>query len=335
MSEASKTATDAGSGQMTVAEAEEQLARLCRPLAASGGVRACVAELVAAAVMTSVGVGLRLFAEPGAAPRLVAVACALVVAARVALPVLLLRNGRAGKAGAEPGWVAAARVHRGSLPGRVPAATLTAVDRYLPVLSRHYGSTHAHLYVGPCAGEGEHTPVCSSVGLFAPPRGGRHLLVITGEHVAAEPALAAACLAHEAGHVSRWTSRAFVVLHGMRRAGWGWSVVGAVGAGFGWLGLLVAAAVFQVSSLLLVWAVEVVCDRAAMRVVGRTAYREALLRLVEMTKSFKRERPRWRRTLRVWLLWLAGPSHPPLRLRRALILRPAHDRPSAGHWSIR
>src|SRR5450755_3055265 len=225
-------------------EAGRELAALTAPLAASSSALADVAQLAAAALMTADGAGLRLAASPAAAARVIAAICAIVLAARLAAgPVARLR--RAGRG--EPGWTAAAGVLERSLPGRVPAETLATARRYLRAMAAARGQSRAWLYVPPCAGPGRHTRLCRSAGAWQP--GGR-MMVIVGEHAAAVPAAAAVSLAHELGHVTGWTYRAFVVLHGARKAGgWGWAAAGLIGAWWGWAGVLAAAAVFQVASL--------------------------------------------------------------------------------------
>lgn len=83
-------------------------------------------------------------------------------------------------------------------------------------------------------------------------------------------------------------------------------------------GVLAAAAVFQVSSLLAVWIVEAACDRRAARAEGRAASLDAFA-YIAAAQAADRAASRWRRAGGLVLRWAAGPSHPPLPLRRALV----------------
>jgi hypothetical protein len=294
-------------------QASKVLAALTAPLAASNRTLADLVQLAAAAAMTADGAGLRLAAGPGTAGQMIAAGCAVVLAARLAAgPVArLLRAGRG-----EPGWTAAAAVHERSLPGRVPAATLAAAGRYLSAIAAARGQSRAWLYVHPCAGEDSHTRLCRSAGVWQP--GGR-LMAIVGEHAAADPAAARVSLGHELGHVTGWTYRAFVVLHGARKAGgWGWAAAGLIGAGWGWAGVLAAAAVFQAASLLAVWTVEAACDRRADRAEGRAASLDGFA-YIAAAQAADRPASRWGRAAGLVLRWAAGPSHPPVWLRTAVI----------------
>jgi hypothetical protein len=125
---------DAAAGDLE--EAERVLAAATAPLVASRSMSVPIMQLAAAVVMTAAGAGVALVASSSALAQVAAGVCAPVVAARVVgLPMARWRRHRAG----EPEWVAAAAVHERSWPGRVPAATLAAVARYLPVLAAARG----------------------------------------------------------------------------------------------------------------------------------------------------------------------------------------------------
>ncbi len=158
---------------------------------------------------------------------------------------------------------------------------------------------------------------------------GGQVLVILGEHVAAQPQAAAAALAHEAGHYEILWLRA--VHHSRNTAGWGWAAAGLAGALIGgWPAAAIAVALFWAGSLLALWTGEIGCDLRSVRTEG---YRAALAGFAYMASLpsggvraqvgvASAARP-WRRRAQAvavnGLAWAAGPAHPPLRLRRALV----------------
>jgi hypothetical protein len=308
---ASAGGTGPDNGQPDPGEAERILAALVAPLGAVSTLRAGVITLAAAAAMTAAGAGLRLAAGPGPAARVTAAGCAVLICAALAAPLIARLRQRTAR-GREPGWVAAARVHERSLPARLPATALAAITRYQPALAAARRQPAAHVYLVPCPGNGSHGPLCHLVGAWVP--GGR-LMVILGEHAAADPAAPAVSLAHELGHVTGWSYRALATLHAARRpGGWGWAA-----AARGWPGTLTAAAIFQAASLAALWAIETRCDLAAARAEGRAATLAAFAYITAAQATARAAAPRWRYALALALASAAGPSHPPLRLRAAII----------------
>jgi hypothetical protein len=292
--------------------AEEELAALTAPLDGTRSVRFPLIQLANALVMTAAGAGARLAFDPGITGRAVAAGCAVLIAARLAAPPLARRRLRA----AAPAWADAAAVHELFLAARVPAATLAAANRYLPAITAGSGKK-AWLYVPRCAGTGQHSWRCEAAGVLQP---GGGLLVVLGEHSAADPAVAAASLAHELGHQAGWTRPVLNVVHSARlTAGWGWAAAGLDGARFGWPGVLVFAAGFQAVSLLAEWTAEAACDRRAACAEGRATVLRAFAYIAARQAACRAAVPWWHRTGPTVVRWAAGPSHPPLALRRAIV----------------
>jgi hypothetical protein len=227
------------------------------------------------------------------------------------LPVL---SRRALRASGVSGWTAAAAVYEQSLPARVPAATMDAIRRWLPRLSRP-GRPRAWAYLALCPGGGRHSVLCRGVMVWEP---GGTLMLVVGEHVVLDPLAVRAALAHEAGHCAGPARRAFLILHGARAgAGWGWAAAGLLGAAWGWRGVIAAAVAFQAGSLLAAWTIETTCDLRAVRAEGRavTLHGYAFMTAF-MTAS--RTRAPVRYALATAASWLAGPPHPPVRFRAAI-----------------
>jgi Zn-dependent protease with chaperone function len=207
-------------------------------------------------------------------------------------------------------------VHAAGLPGRVPIGTLTAARRHLPAVAAARHRDRAWLYVAPCPGPGKPCTVYCGTAAALPL--GRQILVILGEHPAARPDVAASALAHEAGHHAyRWL---WQVHYARTTLGWGWAAAGLAGAAAGgWTGAAIAGAVFWLVSLAALWAGETLCDLRGVRTEGYPAvlagfgYMAGLL-----ADRAARSRPA-RRAVTAVLDWAAGPAHPPLRLRRALV----------------
>ena len=306
---------DGGREEMGEGEAARVMEVLTRPAADLGGPAGAFLQLAVAASMTVAGAEVLLIAVPCVRTQAAGWGCLAVIAAWALVPAA----GRVAAArGPEPGWVRAAAVLERAHPGVLPAATLAAARRWIPAMAAARGQPRAWLYVAPCAGRC--TRLCRAAAVV--PASGR-LLVILGAHTAADPRAAAVSLAHEAGHVTGWTRRALAVISGARAGGLGWAAAGAAGFAAGrWPGAAAAAVIFQVSSMLVGWAVEIACDRRAVRAEGRAAARRAW-DYMHAARAAGRPRGRARRVLLAALDWAAGPSHPPLALRRAAARHPA------------
>lgn len=289
------------------------MADLTRPLARYAGSNLSdVVQIAGAAVMTAAGAGLRLAGSPGVVAMAVSVGCAVLVTVRVVVPLAVRQMPGYRR---EPPWAPAARALEQSMPDRVPAATLAVVRKYGPLITAARRRAEVFVYVAPCAGPDEHTILCRAAAIWRP--GGR-LMVILGEHAADDPAVTAASLGHEFGHVSGGTYWAFALVHGARQAGgWGWAAAGFIGSAWGWPGVLTAAAIFWAVSMLAAWTVEVACDRRAARAEGQSVAR-AGFRYMAAAMAADRTSSAVRHAAAVALSWAAGPSHPPLRLRRRL-----------------
>ena len=296
----------ASAGDMDERAAEVMLARLADArLMAATRPAGRAAALMAAAVLTAAGAWLRTLMVPDWL--VVASACAVVAGVACAGPGLARRGGRR-----EPRWVQAAQVHQASLAGRVPAGTLEAVDRSVAGLAGRWRSVH--LYVSRCTETGPHFAVCQTAAVY--PAGGR-LLVIVGEHLATGPSqLAAAVLGHEAGHPAGWRLRVSYLGVAAGLAGWvitGWARP--------WPVLLPAAIGLQAARTAAAWVVEASCDRRGARTAGTQAMLDALVGLGRVRAEARAARPAWQRAAVSVLTWAAGPPHPPMPLRRAVIRR--------------
>jgi hypothetical protein len=241
----------------------------------------------------------------------------------------LRRPGRAAE------LAEAAAVHSAGLPGRVPAGTLAAARRHLPAAAKAMHRDRAWLYVAPCPGPDRPCSVFCGTAAALPL--GRQVLVVLGEHPAARPEVAASALAHETGHHTvRWL---WQVHYARTTLGWGWAIAGLAGATAGGpAGAVIAAALFWLVSLLLLWAGETGCDLRAVRTEGYPAVLAGFRYMAVMLAS-RPARPGTpppapsrsrtaRKTVLAVLDWTNGPAHPPLRLRRALVralARPGTD----------
>jgi hypothetical protein len=143
-------------------------------------------------------------------------------------------------------------------------------------------------------------------------------MLVVGEHAAADPLAVRAGLAHEAGHRASPARRAFTVVHGARTGtGWGWAAAGLAGAAWGWPGVIAAALAFQVVSLLAAWTIEITCDLRAVRAEGRAVTLHGYTFMTAFMTAARTAAP-IRYALTTAVTWLAGPSHPPVRLRAAI-----------------
>lgn len=266
-----------------------------------------------------------LAARSGLTGHLIAAFCAADITGRQVVCLVRARRYRR-----KSGWTAAAAVHAASLPGRVPAPTLAAASRYLPVIASARRHGRAWLYVAPCPGPAlPCTMFCEVAG--SAPLGG-HVLVLLGQHVAELPDVAAAALAHETAHYAGPARRVLVTARHVRETGsWGYAAAGLAGQALaGWPGAAAAGVVFHVLSILALWMAETWCDLAAARAEGWPA---SLAGFAYMETRFRAAAPAGRagRVAAAVLDWAAGPLHPPVRLRRTLTRTLTGPDTSQGH----
>jgi hypothetical protein len=305
-------------GQVTAAK--QELAALTAPLAA--GYRPAPGRyLLHLAWLTACGAGLRLLADPGMARALGGASAAglyfLVIAGQLSPWAARYRARLAARAAPPPPWTAAAAIHCQSLPGRADPATLAAAARYLPAMAARY--PEAYFYIASCTGTC--TRLCRSAVTCVPD--GR-LLVILGEHLAADPVTAAGTLAHELRHLHGWPLRAADAAAGAA-SGWGWAAAGAAWAATGlpWPWLPAFPAALHLAATAAGWAVECGCDHAAARAEGRPA----LLHAIDFLAA---QNPAAPRRARRALALAAGSPHPPYALRRAVIRAAGPRRRTTG-----
>lgn len=270
---------------------------------ASGTSMAGSARLLAQAVVTTLaGMGLRLhLAHPLVAAAVVAAVLAVIGASGPAA----LRM-QASQEPQEPEWVQDLTAYRAWLPHRVPAIpaqTLAAADRYLAAMSgRRWRSAHLFIARSPAGKR-------ISSGLTSP-RGNR-VEVILADHVALGAAqVAEAVLAHEARHLTGWRPAIFSLATTMRARGLfivGWAVP--------WPAVIPAAILLHVACTLAIWVVEVSCDLGAAGQAGRAA----MMDYFGFARSRNHVRPGLKRIAAQVLHWAAGPGHPPIAVRRAII----------------
>lgn len=302
-----RTAAEPGAGHDAGEQAAElTLARIADARLISGHrPELRIMLLVVFAVLTAAGTALRAATVPSWP--LVVTACAAVAALAWGGPPLARLAARK-----EPPWVQAARIHQRSLHDRIPEATAATAQRHAAELTgRRWQS--AHLYVCRCTDARlPHDGPCQKAGVF--PVNGR-LLIVLGEHQATAPApIAAATLAHEARHVTGWRIYLTRLLGTGSVAGWvilGWAVP--------WPALLPAAIAFHVLRCLLAQAIEIACDLGGAKIAGPDAMLSSLAFDASVISAARAAVPAWQRRAGTIALWLSGPSHPPLGLRRAII----------------
>ncbi|MGH3277271.1 MAG: hypothetical protein ACRDNZ_23450, partial [Streptosporangiaceae bacterium] len=209
----------------------------------------------------------------------------------------------------EPEWVPELGAYRAWLLRRVPpvpAATLAAADRILGGLAgRRWRS--AQLFIA----RYENGSPGSMGG--TEPRGNR-LQVTLGDYVAqGDPDVAAATLAHEARHTGRWP----YALRGLGTAARargplviGWAVP--------WAAVIPAVVALHVACMLLSWAIEISCDLGAAAAVGPAAMM-ATYQVMTASRRRRRAAPAVKKAAAYALYWAAGPAHPPVAVRRAVI----------------
>lgn len=291
--------------------AERELASLVAPHATASSPLTAAQQLFFAVLTSAAGAGLVL-ADPA-----IAAICGLFIAARLASFAFLTLWHRA-QPQAVAGWTLAAEVHAGALPGRVPAATIAAAARYLPVMAAARRQARAWLYLAPCSGDGQCTVLCQGALIWSP---GGQVMVVLGEHVADTPLAAAAALAHETGHQGTRAARLLAAGYFVRPVtGCGYALAALAGAlAAGWPGAVIGAAAFHVLSLLVLWGGELACDMRAVRAEGRLTVLAGFdyMRTAMATRSAALPRPG--RVMHFVLRWAAGPSHPPARLRRVVV----------------
>lgn len=96
----------------------------------------------------------------------------------------------------------------------------------------------------------------------------------------------------------------------------GWAIIGWA---VPWPALLPALLSFHIALTLLSWVIETSCDLGGAAEIGPGSMLAALkyVRLIE--EQVNKDRSHAERYNRALLLWVAGPFHPPLPLRQALI----------------
>lgn len=272
------------------------------------GNAAFATAVVMYAVLTVAGTWLRTRLVPQGWQ--VAAACVLVAALAWVCPWLSWRSGRK-----PPGWAASARTCERALASRIPAETMDVVSRAISTIRQRGGRRwhDVNVYLSRCTStELPDAGVCQTAGVV--PMNGR-LVVFVGEHMAAgPPAITEATLAHESQHVrpARMYLASLAML--LRLTGWviiGWAVP--------WPALLPAVLAFHVAATLLSWVIEVSCDLGGAAQAGADAMLATLEHLSRTMTQISTDRPRRARYIRAAMIWIAGPPHPPLPLRRALL----------------
>jgi hypothetical protein len=267
-----------------------------------------VTAVVVYAVLVIAGVWLRGRLVPQGWQ--VGAACALVAVLAWAGPWLAWVTGRK-----PPGWAASAEICERALTGRLPAETMEVVSRVIGRIRARGGRRWhaAHVYLSRCTStEPPDAGVCQTAGVV--PMNGR-LVVVIGEHMASGPAvITEATLAHESQHVR--PVRMYLAWLGMliRLPGWvilGWAVP--------WPALLPAALALHVAATVLSWAIEISCDLGGAADAGADAMLATLDHLSQTVTQLRKDRSRSAWYARAALMWIAGPTHPPLPLRRALL----------------
>jgi hypothetical protein len=264
--------------------------------------------IVMYAALTIVGAWLRTRVVPQ--DWQVAAACALVAVLAWVLPWLGWLAGRK-----PPGWAASAEICERALAGRIPAETMDTVSRAVSAIRRRGRRPwHAvHVYLSRCTStQPPDAGVCQTAGVAA--MNGR-LVVIVGEHMATgPPMITGAVLAHESQHVRPVLMYMAWLGNLGRLAGWvltGWAVP--------WPVLLPAVLAFHAAVTLLSWAIEASCDLGGATQAGPAAMLAALNHQSHTATQIRKNRSRGARYTRSALVWAAGPTHPPLPLRRALL----------------
>jgi Zn-dependent protease with chaperone function len=266
------------------------------------------AMIVMYVIMGIVGVWLRTLLVPRGWE--VAAACGFVAVLAWAVPWLSWLFGRK-----PPAWVAAAETCEEALKGQIPDRTMTVVSeainriRWRPRRQWH----GVNVYLSRCSRSGPpDTGACRNAGVL--PTNGR-LIVVIGEHMATvSPQITAAVLAHESRHTYSGRMYLSYLVMLSRLVGWviiGWAVP--------WPALLPAVLAFHIAATLLSWAIEVSCDLGGAAEVGPDAMLAALNHISQTIAQDNRDRSGSARYTRTVLMWAAGPIHPPLPLRRAIV----------------
>jgi hypothetical protein len=275
-------------------------------------IRGSAGPLRATGVALLAGVGFRQLV-----PHPVVVTAAItgwMVLVGLCVPAGLRMQARArAQAGqlAAPRWVAEAGAYRDWLPARVPpvpAGTLAAADRYLAAVTAR-GWLSAHLLIAR-AGPGGPAHLATT-----------HLLtdrvqIVMGSRIAEGPAdVAAAALAHEMRHTRAWQA-AVRHLQG-QRAGFaflaGWALA--------WPAAAWAVLALHAGITLIKWAMEVDADLGAAADAGPDVM-TAFFGVMTAAAAARRRadtRPALSRAAGSALYWAAGPQHPPIAVRRAII----------------
>jgi hypothetical protein len=146
------------------------------------------------------------------------------------------------------------------------------------------------------------------------PRGNR-LQVTLGDFVAeGDPEVAAATLAHEARHAGRWPYALRGLVMTARARGplvIGWAVP--------WPAVIPAVAALHVACTLLAWAIEISCDLGAAAGTGKAAMMATYQVMAASARHGSRALSAPKKVAAYAMYWAAGPAHPPIAVRRAVI----------------
>lgn len=238
---------------------------------------------------------------------LVALVIAVTAIGGTAAQELLLRK-TAGSS--EPDWVAELSRYRHWLPHRqppVPEPVLAAADWYLAAVpSSRWRSAQLIIARRP--------PEASWLTMGYTEYRGSRLVFHLGEHVACgPPGAAVATLAHELRHQRGWSR----LPHMLTQAAWargylitGWAVP--------WPAAAWAAIALHAVLILASWINETGCDLAAASDTGPQAMEAAFDVMAASARQRSSQLPRLQRLTRQVLLWVEGPIHPPVPVRRAI-----------------
>lgn len=240
-------------------------------------------------------------------PLALTIGCGCLLAIGSCLLVLFRALGKE-----PPKWVRAAGIHQRRLAERAGPEMLSAIEHVRTKLPNRWWMS-AQLYVAQCTAEQPvHIGVCRFAGIV--PRSGR-LLVVVGEHLASGSSpVVSGILAHEYRHVTGWRVWAFYFLKTCQLGGW---VI--VTWAFPWPVLLIALAVFHVAMTGLSWLIELSCDYGAARSAGADAMVAAFDYTAQVLEAWNASQSPWVRYPASVVKWIAGPPHPPVAVRRALV----------------
>lgn len=275
-------------------------------MAAAPGMAVRARQLGGAAISVLAGMGLA--AHLGRPVAAVAVVTACLALAGIAAPAVT-RWAFGIQQPQQPEWVPELEAYRAWLTRRVPpvpAETLAAAERILGGLAGPRWRS-AHLFIA----RYENGKPGSMGG--TEPRGNR-LQVTLGDYAAeGNPEVAAVTLAHEARHAGRWPYALRGLMTAARTRGplvIGWAVP--------WPAVIPAVVALHVACMLLSWAIEISCDLGAAAAVGPAAM-TATYQVMAASKRRRRAAPAAKKAAAYAVYWAAGPAHPPVVIRRAVI----------------